>query len=81
MSRLIQRAVRVRLSPSDETPIAFEDGQQSHTITQVMDCWRESGEWWNGEAPRQIWRMYTDKQAVFDLEQIDDSWSIYRVWD
>lgn len=81
MTRLIRREVSVTASQTDATPTSFQDGRVTHVITQVVDCWRESGEWWSGEPPRQIWRVCTDKHAVFDLEQVGEDWSIYRVWD
>ncbi|WP_425388164.1 DUF6504 family protein [Alicyclobacillus ferrooxydans] len=81
MTRLIRREVSVVLSQGDDTPASFLDGSEKHKITEVVDCWRESGEWWNGEPPRQIWRVFTDKNGFFDLEQVGDAWSIYRVWD
>jgi Domain of unknown function (DUF6504) len=81
MTRLIHRTVSVFSAQPDSTPVSFRDGNEAHIITQVVDCWRESGEWWKGELPRQIWRVCTDKHAVFDLEQVGGDWSIYRVWD
>lgn len=80
MSRLVRRKVTVTKF-SGEVPKRFQDGANCHRIEAEIDGWMEMGDWWNGEGSRRLLRVLTDQQQVFDLEQKDGDWYIYKVWD
>jgi len=81
MTRLIRRAIQVSTWNQAEMPTSFADKDEQHRVFEVIDYWREAGIWWEGELGYEMWRVRTDKGAVFDLEQSSKGCFIYRVWD
>lgn len=81
MTRLVRRAIQVTAGNQPEAPIVFQDRGDRHRVFEVIDSWREAGAWWEGERGYQMWRVRTDKGAIFDLERSGEEWFIYRVWD
>jgi hypothetical protein len=79
MSRLVQRKIEVHTDKRGD-PVAFVDRDVSHVVTQVIDAWRESGEWWKGEPPHHVFRVMAH-DGLYDIEEVGEEWFLYRVWD
>lgn len=62
-------------------PAVFRDRELTYEICFVIDKWKETGEWWSGEGVRRVLRVMTQDASLFDLECINQSWFIYKVWD
>ncbi|WAH40807.1 DUF6504 family protein [Alicyclobacillus fastidiosus] len=80
MSRIVRRPVAV-CKWRDEEPEAFVDHDEVHTILEVLDRWMEMGDWWQGEGERKMLRVWTDHNALLELECTRQAWYIYKVWD
>lgn len=61
--------------------MAFVDHDEVHTILEVLDRWLEMGDWWQGEGERTMLRVWTDRNAMLELECTSQAWYIYKVWD
>lgn len=79
MTRLVNRPVQV--TTKNELPRSIIDRDVTHTITEIIDSWTESGAWWNDEASRHVFRVLTTDSSIMDIEQVKDKWFIYRIWD
>lgn len=84
MTRIVRRPIFVSAWRAD-IPHYFEEKNSNfrseHEVDCVLDGWSEMGEWWNGETERQVIRVLTVDNSIFDLEQLDGQWFIYKVWD
>ncbi|WP_035485339.1 hypothetical protein [Alicyclobacillus contaminans] len=80
MSRIVQRPIRIHRWRNGK-PLCFSDGPVVHRVREVIDSWSEMGNWWDGEGGRTMLRVWTDAEAAFDLECVEERWFIYRIWD
>lgn len=80
MSRMIHRLIVVHEWYEDE-PRCFSNLDERHTVVEVIDRWMEMGNWWQGEGERKMMCVWTDKNALFELEQEGRQWLIYKTWD
>lgn len=80
MSRLVCRPISI-CTWQDNRPLAYSDKDQIHFITNWIDEWSECGEWWSGCGERLLFRVLTADGTVADLEQTEDQWTLYRLWD
>lgn len=79
--RAINKAVQVDVSP-DQVPMAFEyNGRQ--VVTQILDHWLETGEWWAEEQEKSFFRVATEKEGLYELCFCcgEDCWVLTRVFD
>ncbi|WP_157109890.1 hypothetical protein [Thermanaeromonas toyohensis] len=51
-------------------------------MREVLDRWKDTGEWWNGETPKLFVRFLTDS-GVWELyrDLPDGRWFFYRRYD
>lgn len=80
VARIVHRPIIIE-SWQQERPMCFRDGAVQHRVAMVIDGWLEMGEWWNGEGERQVIRVLTEADGVYDIERVADQWFLYRVWD
>ena len=54
-----------------------------HRVCEILDDWRETGAWWDGEAERIVVRVLTSEGGVFELERPvhEQAWWLYKVYD
>lgn len=79
MARLVNRPINVLCE--DSTPTTMMDRDTTYHIAEIVDDWKEAGQWWAGEPSRHVYRVMTTELAVFDIEQVGQEWWLYRVWD
>ena len=82
MSKLQHQAVQVSCN-NQGLPLSLQKGQQTAQVEQVLDCWRDTGCWWEGESEKLFYRLSLDNQAIveiyWDLEA--HTWVLYKVYD
>lgn len=81
MARLIGRPVTVRLA-ADGAPQAFHH-KVWHRVAQVLDSWREVGQWWDQEQETITYRVTTERGGVFELTHLpaEQRWVLYKSYD
>jgi len=64
-------------------PQAFRSREQTVIVTSILDCWRESGEWWNLTPEIWVWRVQCDNQGIYELacHPLQNQWWIARIYD
>ncbi|GEO25630.1 hypothetical protein AAC03nite_14150 [Alicyclobacillus acidoterrestris] len=80
MSRIVRQPIAVCRWQADD-PVAFVHRGEVHTIVEILDRWVEMGDWWQGEGERKLLCVWTDHNALFELECTKQSWFVYKVWD
>jgi len=52
-------------------------------IQQILDYWRDIGEWWRDEPELWFWRVQSDDQGVYELawDPAKNQWWLYYVYD
>lgn len=81
MTRLVIEQLQVT-SRNDGQPAGF-NRHGWHTVTEIVDHWRELGAWWEGEGPRDVWHIITDKGLECELHYLKalQQWVLYRIYD
>lgn len=79
LSRLVNRPIQVIVR--NGIPDIVVDADSSSRIIEVIDEWREMGNWIQGEPEHHVWRVVTDNNAIMDIEEVETKWSIYRILD
>jgi hypothetical protein len=62
-------------------PAALFHRGRWHRVAEVLDCWRERGRWWEGEPPREVYRVATESGEVYELGREGETWRLYAVLD
>lgn len=63
-------------------------------MKEVLDHWLEAGEWWDGDGPREVFRVVTGGGGIFELSRevekdhspggqakAPGEWRLYKVYD
>lgn len=81
MSRLIKAQIAPPVLDAQRRPLFFTYDRTRYRVAQVLDSWKETGEWWEGEKESTVWRLLTAKGGVVELYQYPDQWVLYRMLD
>lgn len=54
-----------------------------HRIKEVLECWRLTGAWWDGEGEQTFFRIRTDKGSIYELsfDHARSAWKMAAVED
>lgn len=52
-------------------------------VAQILDYWRDTGCWWEGESEKAFYRLYFQEGRVYEIYQDQESrhWFLYKVYD
>ncbi|HQA08070.1 MAG TPA: hypothetical protein PLM20_05690 [Syntrophomonadaceae bacterium] len=82
MSKLRHQILQVSCDEQG-SPLCLQKDQHTVQVEQVLDCWRDTGCWWEGESEKLFYRLSLDNGAVveiyWDLET--HTWMLYKVYD
>lgn len=53
------------------------------TVKEIIDHWRDTGCWWDGEGEKLFYRIETTNLGVCDiyLDQTSKRWYLYKLYD
>ena len=81
---IIDRPIQVQTGP-DGSPLAFLWRGVRLQVTEILDHWREIGEWWDYDPPpeRDVYRVRTGDGGVYEIEYLrrERQWYLYRIYD
>ena len=77
MSRLVDRSIRVGLSPEGEP--RYLEGEP----LEILESWRESGRWWLGEPEREVFRVQGRRGGLYEITRPEGvrEWRLVRIFD
>ncbi|MGI5920510.1 MAG: hypothetical protein ACOX6I_02110 [Syntrophomonadaceae bacterium] len=52
-------------------------------ITQIMECWHDTGCWWEGESEKVFYRIACQDGSVWEIfnNLFSGKWFLYKVYD
>ena len=64
-------------------PTAFKWRNRMYRVSEVQECWRFTGAWWDGEGERTYFRVATDKGGIYELcfDHVRSDWKMAVVQD
>jgi hypothetical protein len=64
-------------------PRAFSWHGRRHVVLEVLERWRDTGRWWEGEAPRLFFRLETAGGGLWEIyrDEAQGTWHLYRIYD
>ncbi|MCR4426352.1 MAG: DUF6504 family protein [Firmicutes bacterium] len=81
MSKRIQKPITVVEGPGG-SPIRFSWLNRWRTVSGVLDRWRESGDWWDGEEERDYFIVATSPGGSYELcRDGPGAWILSRILD
>lgn len=82
MARIIDRPAEVTTGPGG-TPLFFRFSGGRERVSEVLDCWVETGRWWEQEAEQITYRVGTANGGLFELTFCPQNrrWRLYKAYD
>lgn len=82
MSRLICSPAKVCCNITGQ-PIEIWFQQTSARVEKILDCWMDTGCWWEGESEKVFYRLCCDEGRVYEVYQdlVSRQWAIYKAYD
>jgi hypothetical protein len=63
-------------------PAAFSWEGRLHSIAQIIESWKERGEWWEKAPEITVYQVMTDDQGLYELHhQAAGRWILYKIYD
>lgn len=83
MARIINRTADVSMGPGG-APVSFRwGGGRWQRVREVLDCWVESGRWWELESEKTTYRVATATGGIHELtwDPAAKRWCLYKSYD
>ena len=82
MSRLIDEPVQVHQN-NGSIMIAFIWRKRLYRVLDIVGCWREPPDWWNGKSMRLFVRVNAQNSSTgtYELYKLGERWFLSRVLD
>lgn len=88
MSKFIDKSIEVisgkkPVPGSRATPQSFYWNHKWIHIRRVLELWKDTGTWWDGESEKTFFRVETAAGSLYELYQDDtnQTWFLYRIYD
>ncbi|NLJ85639.1 MAG: hypothetical protein GX322_04305 [Firmicutes bacterium] len=80
MARRVKAPVQVTCQ--GEQPIAFLWQGQLYKIVNIIESWKECGEWWEKAPEITVYQVLTATQGLYELHyQATGQWLLYKIYD
>lgn len=81
MSKRIEQPITVVTQKGQ--PLRFHFRARSVQVGRIVDCWRETGRWWEGEDEREFYRLADTHQThyVISCTRATQEWTLHEVCD
>lgn len=82
MSKLRHQELQVSCS-REGIPVRVCWSAQAFVVERVLDCWCDTGCWWEGESEKRFYRLCLENGSVLEIYQDFSSrtWVLYKVYD
>jgi len=74
---------RVEVVAKDGVPCVFKWRGRRYLVRKVLEKWKDTGRWWEGEAAKLFFRVETAGGGLWEvyLDTARCEWQLYRVYD
>ncbi|HHY75524.1 MAG TPA: hypothetical protein GX500_01930 [Firmicutes bacterium] len=79
MSKIIDAPVLV--ITENEKPRRFFWFKRWVSVAKIMDEWRETGRWWEGDREKSVFRVLSPEGSIYEVYCRDKQWNLYKVYD
>ncbi|RJX20100.1 MAG: hypothetical protein C4570_04365 [Ammonifex sp.] len=75
-------AAKIKVGGKD-LPGSFSWRGKTYTVRAILEAWKDTGRWWEGEPPKLFFRVETADGGLWEvyLDTADESWHLYKVYD
>lgn len=82
MTRLINRPADVTMGPGG-VPVSFRLEGCRYKVREILDCWLETGRWWEQENEQKTYRVVTFEGGIYELswDVRKKRWHLYKAYD
>ncbi|PKM80206.1 MAG: hypothetical protein CVU89_14565 [Firmicutes bacterium HGW-Firmicutes-14] len=82
MAKFINKATEIRCD-SKGNPFAFLFNKKWFRVNHVLEIWKDTGTWWDGEPEKTFFRVETTGGSLYELYTDDTGgrWFLYRIYD
>jgi hypothetical protein len=70
-----------RAALSAGVPLVFRWRGRSFRIEKILDVWKDTGEWWDGEEEKTFVRVLTAGGGTLELFRRGLRWHVYKAYD
>ncbi|TDA66946.1 MAG: hypothetical protein D9V47_11540 [Clostridia bacterium] len=75
---------RIQVNCNDGGPPgSFRWRGKKYAVAAVLERWRDTGRWWEGEAPKIFFRLQTPGGGLWEiyLDTGEAAWYLYKIYD
>ncbi|PKM47846.1 MAG: hypothetical protein CVV03_01305 [Firmicutes bacterium HGW-Firmicutes-8] len=82
MTKFVDKRVEVRCDGKN-APLAFRWNGRWAPVNRILEIWKDTGAWWDGEAEKTFYRLETSAGGLYELylDNADQTWFLYRIYD
>lgn len=82
MAKFINKRIEVSCDTKN-IPSAFRFNGKLRVVTKVLEIWKDTGCWWNGEAEKMFYRAEADGNGLYEffLDIEHQVWYLYKTYD
>lgn len=82
MAKFIDKEVLVK-HDDKYTPLAFFYSTRWLPVDHVLEIWKDTGTWWDGESEKIFYRIAAGSGSMYELYRDTGShiWFLYRIYD
>lgn len=64
-------------------PRLIRNGSQSLAVEQILEQWRDTGCWWEGESEKAFYRLVCRDGSVREIfcDLVSGQWYVYKIYD
>lgn len=74
--------LQVECGPDNLPLIVIRQGL-SWTVLEWLECWQDTGCWWDGESAKMFYRVLLADQSIREIfyDQTEQTWHLYKTYD
>lgn len=75
--------IQIVLDANKRLPRAFRWKGKTYSISNIQECWRLVGAWWDGEGERTFFRIQAENGGIFEIcyDHYRRTWLLEKVED
>jgi hypothetical protein len=82
MSKLRHQTLPVKVNRQG-TPLCLTLPSGYVTVEKILECWKDTGCWWQGESEKQFYRLLGQNGLLCEIyrDLKSQEWFLYKIYD